>query len=159
MRKCQLFTGFEYWWALRQHHSRSLKQSWRFCHAATKTHFFQSIFICIKLATQNVFLVWFVHLQKGYPFWSLEHQSRNKPRAGSPFLPKCLVRHSKSYSQEQIVCYWDSCITRSSCLICSLVPGPSLTWKTLLAPYSSSGIVLSQQQAWAANLDSVLLSW
>lgn len=124
VRKWQLFMGFERGWALRQTHSRSLKRFGSFCHAGTKTCFSRVFLYALEMGDTEC-LVWFVHFQKGYPSWSLEYQSRNKLRAGSPFLPKCLVRCSRSYSQEQIVCSWDSHLIHWSCLICSIVPGPA----------------------------------
>lgn len=88
--------------------------------------FFQGIFVYFRNGQYRMLcLVWFVHFEKGYPFRSLEHQSRNKLRAGSPFLPKCLVRCPKSSSQEQIVCSRDSHLIHGSCLICSIVLAPA----------------------------------
>lgn len=126
---------------------------------SNQNSFFRSIFICIGNGWHRMFSYYdlFTH-RKVTLSDPLNIKVGTNLRAGSPLLQKCLVRHSKSYSQEQAVCSRDSRLTHSSCLIFSLVPGPSLTWKTLLAPHSSSGIVLFQQQAWAAKLDSVLLS-
>lgn len=122
-------TAFHELWALMSFKTKPqqiFKTVWELLPCSNQNLFFQGIFVCFRNRWYRMLcLIWFVHLQKGYPFWSLEHQSRNKLRAGSPFLPKCLVRCSKSYSQEQIVCSWDSHLIHWSCLICSIVPGPA----------------------------------
>lgn len=153
------------------------KTVWELLPCSNQNLFFQGIFVYLRNGWYRMlFLVWFVHFQKGYPFRSLEHQSRNKLRAGSPFLPKCLVRCSKSYSQELLLRLPPHSLKLLNLQHCTR---SSLTWKTLLASHSSSSkpVLLSlsvsfwadtQLERWGgwnhaldniANLVPLLVAW